>query len=148
MSDNVVHSFAEAVSILEAIRSLDEAGNRVIRAGIRKNLITFPSQVPAFEKSTRPDLQAKIAVLYFLRGWSTEQIGRRYGFGRQRSAQILTKWRVRAVRQGYLQLIDETTFATVLFQEGLSGCGVLSDGQAQAEMPQEARKGVTTRLAI
>jgi hypothetical protein len=116
---NPLHSLAEAIALFESIRTLDEAGNRVVRAGIRNNLITFPSEVPVFKKTTRPDLQAKIAVLYFIRGWSTSQIGERYGIGRQRVAQIVTKWRVRAVRHGYVQLINEATLVPTRFLEEL-----------------------------
>ncbi len=121
---NPLHSPAKAIALFESIRTLDEAGNRVVRAGIRNNLITFPSEVPVFKKTTRPDVQAKFAVLYFLRGWSTARIGERYGIGRQRVAQILTKWRVNAVRHGFVQLINEATLAPVSFlqelQDGVS----------------------------
>jgi hypothetical protein len=116
---NPLHSLAEALSLFESIRTLDEAGNRMVRAGVRNNLITFPSEVPVFKKTTRPDLQAKFAVLYFIRGWSTTQIGLRYGLGRQRVAQIITRWRVRAVRQGYIQLINEHTLVPCGFLEQL-----------------------------
>ncbi len=117
---NPLHSLAEAVSLFESLRTLDEAGNRVVRAGIRNNLVTFPSEAPVFKKTTRPDLQAKIAVLYFVRGWSTARIGQRYDLGRQRVAQIVTKWRIRAVRQGYIQLIDEGTLVPVKFLHELN----------------------------
>lgn len=115
------------VSLYESIRMLEEAGNRVVRHGIRKNLVTFPSEVPVFKKTTRPDLQAKFAVLYFIRGWSASQIGERYGLGRQRATQILTKWRLRAVRQGYIQLIDEATVIPASFLNDLA-----SEGQTTA----------------
>ncbi len=117
---NPLHSLAEAVSLFESLRTLDEAGNRVLRAGIRNNLVTFPSEVSVFKKTTRPDLQAKIAVLYFVRGWSTARIGERYRIGRQRVAQIVTKWRIRAVCHGYVQLITEATLVPVHFLHELS----------------------------
>jgi hypothetical protein len=116
---NPLHSFAEAVSLFESMSTLDQAGNRVVRAGIRNNLITFPSEVPVFKKTTRPDLQAKIAVLYFVMGWSTERIGERYRIGRQRVSQIVTTWRIRAVRQGFIQVINETTLVPVHFLQEL-----------------------------
>jgi hypothetical protein len=126
---NPLHSLAEAVSLFESLRTLDEAGNRVVRAGIRNNLVTFPAEAPVFKKATRPDLQAKIAVLYFIRGWSTARIGQRYNLGRQRVAQIVTKWRIRAVHQGYVQLIDEGTLVPVKFLRGL-GDGTEMDGDS------------------
>lgn len=111
---------APAISLYESIRMLEEAGNRVVRQGIRKNLVTFPSEVPVFKKTTRPDLQAKFAVLYFVCGWSASQIAERYGLGRQRVTQILTKWRLRAVRQGYIQLIDEATVIPASFLDDVA----------------------------
>lgn len=112
---NPLHSLGDAISLFESLRTLNESGNRIVRSGIRNNLVTFPPEVPVFKKTTRPDLQAKIAVLYFIRGWSTAKIGERYGIGRQRVAQILTKWRIRAVHQGYVQLINESTPVPIAF---------------------------------
>ncbi len=79
--------------------------NRVVRQAVRENLVSFPSQIPVFEKQSRPDLQAKIAVLYFVRGWTLDDIAQRYGLVRQRMGQILTAWRVRAVNEGHIQVI-------------------------------------------
>lgn len=131
---NTASAPALTVSLYESIRMLEEAGNRVVRHGIRKNLVTFPSEVPVFKKTTRPDLQAKFAVLYFIRGWSASQIGERYGLGRQRVTQILTKWRLRAVRQGYIQLIDEATVVPASFIHDL-----VSDSQRPAVSGEPGR---------
>jgi hypothetical protein len=79
--------------------------NRVLRQAVRENLVSFPSQVPVFERQSRPDLQQKLVVLYFLRGWTMDDIAKRYGLGRQRMGQILTAWRNRAVKEGYIQAI-------------------------------------------
>ena len=136
---NPFHSLAEAASFSESIRTLDEAGNRVVRAAIRNHLVTFPSEVPVFKKTTRPDLQAKIAVLYFIRGWSTARIGERYKLGRQRVAQILTKWRVRAVRQGYIQLINETTLVPAGFLQDLRDEYPASTGQSLSPAKSDPR---------
>jgi hypothetical protein len=137
---NPLHSLAEAITLLESISTLDDAGNRVVRAGIRNNLITFPSEVPVFRKTTRPDLQAKIAVLYFVRGWSTTQIGERYQIGRQRVAQIITKWRMRAVRSGYIQLINEATLIPISFLEDLHAEETGTMGEDRPKFDREDRK--------
>ncbi len=76
-----------------------------LRRAIRSNRISFPAQVPWFPKHDRPDLQPKIALLYFLFGWSCGRIGERYGLRRQRVQQILNTWTTRAVQTGYLQTI-------------------------------------------
>ena len=70
---------------------------------IRRNLVCFPSQAPVFGKLPRRDVQWRLAVLYFIRGWSTRDIGVRYGLTRERCGQIISDWRIRAVNMGYIQ---------------------------------------------
>jgi hypothetical protein len=76
-----------------------------LRLAIRSNLVTFPSQVPVFERHDRPDLQRRIVQLYFIFGWSCETIAARYGMLRQRIGQVLNTWKRRAVETGYIQFI-------------------------------------------
>jgi hypothetical protein len=76
-----------------------------LRVAIRSNLVTFPSQVPVFERHDRPDLQRRIVQLYFLLGWSCETIAARFGLLRQRIGQVLNTWKRRAVEMGYIQVI-------------------------------------------
>jgi hypothetical protein len=133
---NPLHAHAEAISLCEAIRTLDEAGNRVVRAGIRNNLVTFPSEVPVFKKSTRPDLQAKMALLYFVRGWSMAQIGERYNLGRQRVAQIVTRWRIRAVVHGYVQVVNEASLVPGNFVWDASDRNSARDGSSESDSPR------------
>jgi hypothetical protein len=80
--------------------------NRVLRQAVQENLVSFPSQVPVFGKQFQPALQGKIALLYFVCGWSMDDIAKRYSLVRQRVGQILTTWRTRAVREGYIQAIE------------------------------------------
>jgi hypothetical protein len=83
-----------------------ENKNRALRRAVQENEVSFPAQVPVFEKQSRPDLQRKIAVLYFVRGWTMTDIATRYSFARQRVGQIISAWRIRAELEGYLQRID------------------------------------------
>ncbi len=76
-----------------------------IREALRINAVSFPSQVPAFERDYRPDLQLKLAQLYFVFGWSCGRIAARYGIVRQRASQIISTWTRRAVDGGYIQFI-------------------------------------------
>jgi hypothetical protein len=93
--------------------------NKVLRQAVQENLVSFPSQVPAFGKQSRPDLQQKLVLLYFVCGWTMDDIAKRYGLGRQRMGQILTAWRIRAVKEGYVQAIEpaHTLFRRVRLQE-------------------------------
>jgi hypothetical protein len=96
----------EAVPILTANEvNLCKMRISELRGAIRKNQVSFPSQVPMFPKHDRPDLQRKLAQLYFVLGWSAERIGARYGLGRSRAQQILNTWRRRAVEAGYVQAV-------------------------------------------
>jgi hypothetical protein len=76
-----------------------------LREALRDNRVSFPSQVPTFERHTRPDLQRKVVQLYFVLGWNSMQIRARYKLGRQRLQQILITWKKRAVELGYIQPI-------------------------------------------
>jgi hypothetical protein len=76
-----------------------------LRAMVRRNQVSFPSQIPVFEKHDRCDLQPKLVQLFFLFGWSSRRIAARYKMLPQRVVQILNTWRRRAVEMGYVQEI-------------------------------------------
>jgi hypothetical protein len=82
-----------------------------LREAIRGNRVSFPSQVPTFEKHDRPDLQRRLVQLYFVLGWSCERVGARHGLIHQRVRQILTTWKCRAVAMGYIQYIPADPWA-------------------------------------
>ena len=94
-----------------------------LRAGIRANRISFPAQVPVFEKHDRPDLQRKIVQLYFVLGWKCNSIAKRYGLIRQRVQQILNTWKRRAAEMGYIQNIPpvEDVINALALQRARSG---------------------------
>jgi hypothetical protein len=85
-------------------------GNRALQVAVRRNLVCFPSQAPTFGKEPRRNVQWKLAVLYFIRGWSTREIARRYGLTRERCGQIISDWRIRAVNMGYIQDVTPDDF--------------------------------------
>ena len=78
---------------------------RAIRVAIWNQAMSFPAQVPVFMNLHRADIQWRIAVLYFVQGWSSVRIARRYGVTSKRVAQILRQWASRAIARGYLALI-------------------------------------------
>lgn len=86
-------------------RSMELAllGNRMLQTLIRGNYVCFPAQAPVFGQRSRRDLQWRLAVLYFVRGWSTRLIADRYGLTRERCGQIISDWRIRAIALGYIQ---------------------------------------------
>jgi RNA polymerase sigma-70 factor (ECF subfamily) len=76
-----------------------------VRTEICFNRVTFPAQIPTFPGSYRPDLQCRVAQLYFLMGWSFPKIAARYRLARSEARRILNEWKQRAARAGYLQHI-------------------------------------------
>ena len=89
-------------------------GNRTLQTLIHGNFVCFPAQAPVFGQRSRRDLQWRLAVLYFVRGWSTRLIADRYGLTRERCGQIISDWRIRAIALGYIQ--DVTPEGTDLTQ--------------------------------
>ncbi len=89
----------------ESASKMEELSLCELRGKIRRNRVSFPSQVPTFAKHDRPDLQRKTVQLYFLFGWSCSRIAQRYGVLRQRIQQILSTWKRRAIQMGYIQEI-------------------------------------------
>src|SRR5579863_6994732 len=84
---------------------LERLTNHTVRSAIWNQQVSFPSQIPVFEKQTRSDIQWRVVGLYFIRGWSFREIGKRYNLTPQRIMQIVDKWRMRAVTLGYIQEI-------------------------------------------
>jgi two-component system, OmpR family, KDP operon response regulator KdpE len=78
---------------------------RRLRAAIQKGEISFPSQVPMFNRQSRADIQWRLAGLYFVRNWSCTSLGERHGVTMERVRQMLSKWVRRAICLGYLQEI-------------------------------------------
>lgn len=95
-------------------------GNRALQVAVQRNLVCFPSQAPVFGKRPQRDLQWRLAVLYFVQGWSTREIAGRYGLTRERCGQIIADWRVRAINMGYIQDVtpDEAQDLAILANWG------------------------------
>jgi two-component system, OmpR family, KDP operon response regulator KdpE len=74
-----------------------------LRQALRDNQVSFPNPVPVFPRHDRPDLQCKLALLYFVRGWHCEDIAVRYGLLPPRVHQILKTWTRRAIEKGYVE---------------------------------------------
>jgi hypothetical protein len=84
---------------------VDLLTNQAIRKALWSNQVSFPSQIPVFEKQSRPDIQWRAVELYFVHRWSFRNLAKRYGVSPQRMMQIIGKWRARAVALGYIQEI-------------------------------------------
>jgi hypothetical protein len=90
-------------------------GNSILRSAIQRNLVSFPSQIPAITK--RPDLQRRIVQLYFVRRWRIRTICDRYGLSKAAVQKLLSEWRIRAVSSGYIQDIQPEVIAVLAGEE-------------------------------
>ena len=89
-------------------------GNSALRCAIQQNLVSFPSQVPAF--LNRPtDSQERIAQLYFARGWAVKTICERYSLSKAMVQKLLSEWRIRAIAAGYIQDINPEDLQALAF---------------------------------
>lgn len=120
-------------------------GNRTLQTLVRGNFVCFPAQAPAFGQKSRRDLQWRLAVLYFVRGWSTRTIADRYGLTRERCGQIISDWRIRAVALGYIQ--DVTPEGTDLARLADSHPGTLRDS-TNGYMPGQAATAVSANSTV
>src|ERR1700688_2393423 len=78
-------------------------GNSALRVAIQRNLVSFPSQIPAIVKRPEDDTQQRIAHLYFSRGWPIRNICARYGLSKPMVQRLVSEWRIRAVAAGFIQ---------------------------------------------
>ena len=78
---------------------------RFIRTAIRAHRVSFPSQVPVFNRLHRPDLQWRVVLLYFIHGWPRSRIAKRYGITAKRVGQIVRQWTASAIGLGYVDWI-------------------------------------------
>jgi hypothetical protein len=85
---------------------------RYMRREIRSHCISFPAQVPVFPQLPRIDIQWRIVLLYFIRGWSTQTIAVRYGMSRKRVMQLLKQWISQAIVSGYVDRIPSEAECT------------------------------------
>ena len=90
----------------------------MLRAAVQLNLVSFPSQIPAFVK--RGDAQVRIVQLYFVRRWTVRAICERYGLGKATVQKLLAEWRIRAVSAGYIQEIHPKVLAMFATQQAVS----------------------------
>lgn len=76
-----------------------------LREAIQRGRVSFPAQAPRFPREYRADVQARAAVLYFVRGWGIADIARRYEMTSSRVRQLLRQWTICAAASGYLERV-------------------------------------------
>ena len=86
-------------------------GSAVLRRAVRRNIVSFPSQIQAFLRRPAADRQCRVVLLFFVRGWTSIQIAMRFNVPKHVIRGILNEWSVRALALGYIQVIDPKEFA-------------------------------------
>jgi hypothetical protein len=87
-------------------------GCAVLRRAVRQNIVSFPSQIPPFLRHPTADMQCRVVLLFFVRGWSSVDIGTRFDVPKHAIWGILNEWSARALALGCIQVIDPEAFAT------------------------------------
>jgi hypothetical protein len=96
----------------EALRKTTvHPGGSVLRRAIRMNIVSFPAQVPVLLKQPPADVQWRMVLLYFVRGWSQPALAARFGIPIHRVSRSINEWSIRALALGYVQVIDPKAFA-------------------------------------
>jgi hypothetical protein len=96
----------------ERLQTPLHSGSAVLRRALRRNIVSFPSQIPVFLKQPPADMQWRMVLLYFIRGWSSVKIAARFNVPTHWIRKSLNEWSVRALALGFVQVIDPEAFAT------------------------------------
>jgi len=96
-------------------------GSAALRRALRENLVSFPSQIPILLKRPEADMQWRMVMLFFVRGWSSVGIAERFGVPKHRIKNSLNEWSVRALALGYVQVVDPEAFAACCHVEEEEG---------------------------
>jgi hypothetical protein len=111
-----MHSMDDQKNALEAhaeerLQTPLHSGSAVLRRAIRRNIVSFPSQIPVFLKQPPADMQWRMVLLYFVRGWSSVKIAARFNVPTHWIRKSLNEWSVRALALGFVQVVDPEAFA-------------------------------------
>jgi hypothetical protein len=97
-------------------------GCGILRRAVRANIVSFPSQIPIFPKRPQAEMQWRMVLLFFVRGWSAANIAERFHVPNHRVWSLLNAWSVRAMALGHVQVIDAEAFEACC--RGEVECGI------------------------
>src|ERR1039458_10318286 len=107
----------------ERVKTPIHPGNGILRRAIRGNIVSFPSQIPSSPKGSQADMQWRMVLLFFVRGWSVAKIATRFQVPNHRVWTLLNGWSVRAMAQGHVQVIDPQAWAVCCRDDVECGTG-------------------------
>jgi hypothetical protein len=106
-------------------------GNAILRSAVQRNLVSFPSQIPAFGK--HGDVKKRIVDLYFVSRWQTGAICNHYGLSKATVQKLLLEWKIRAVAAGYIQEIQPEALAVLASEEDADQSEVFGQSAANSD---------------
>jgi hypothetical protein len=112
------------------------SGSAVLRRALRRNIVSFPSQIPVFLKQPPADLQWRMVLLYFVRGWSSSKIAARFNVPTHWIRKSLNEWSVRALALGFVQVIDPEAFAACCHSDAELGASRNSEEGDSQPLPE------------
>jgi hypothetical protein len=110
-------------------------GSSVLRRAVRESVVSFPAQIPVLLKQPQADMQWRVVLLYFVRGWSSARIAARFHVPKHRIRKSLNQWSVRALALGYVQVIDHEAFAACCGDGAVSTMNPGAEGIRLAAVP-------------
>jgi hypothetical protein len=110
-------------------------GNSALRVAIQRNLVSFPSQLPAVIKKPGDDTQQRVAHLYFSRGWPVRDICARYSLSKPMVQRLISEWRIRAIGAGYIQDIHPEDLDTLIHVKDESEWPLNVNGSSPSQIP-------------
>jgi hypothetical protein len=110
-------------------------GSGILRRAIRMNIVSFPAQILSFPTGSQGDMQWRMVLLFFVRGWSVTKIAGRFHVPRHRVWTLLNGWSIRAMALGHVQVVDPEAFEACC--RGEVDCG--SDDDIEEKRLAEVR---------
>jgi hypothetical protein len=122
----------------ERLQTPLHSGSAVLRRALRRNIVSFPSQIPVFLKQPPADMQWRMVLLYFVRGWSSVKIAARFNVPTHWIRKSLNEWSVRALALGFVQVIDPEAFAACCHSEVEHGTNRNTEESDSQPLPEVA----------
>ena len=115
-------------------------GSAALRRALRGNIVSFPTRIPILLKQPQADMQWRMVLLFFVRGWSSASIAGRFGVPKHRIRRSLNEWSFRALALGHVQIIDPEAFVEC--------CQVDVEYGAEHDIAEARTGGVTPALGV
>ena len=101
---------ASTIDRAAGLKMLIHPGSAALRRALRDNIVCFPSRIPILLRQPAADMQWRMVLLFFVRGWSSARIAARFHVPKHQIKKSLHEWSFRALALGHIQIIDPEAF--------------------------------------